>query len=136
MPGRAQWILFRWGQLRVGLLNIYAPNHVSACATFWTQLLESLPSADTRCIGGDFNMIEAPTDQCSESQTTIHGSKLATWECLCMSLQIKDGWHHPGFVGSQRLHFSQSNRWVGGTNLLRIDRMYVSDSLEERGGTI
>ena len=67
MPGRAQWIVFLWGQLRVGLLNAYAPNHASACATFWSQILESLPSVDTWCIGGDFNMIEALEDQCGGS---------------------------------------------------------------------
>ena len=79
MSSGAQWILFHWGQLRVGLLNIYVSNHASARATFWSQLLESLPSANTWCIAEDFNMIEAPEDRSGGSQTTIHGSKLAAW---------------------------------------------------------
>ena len=36
VPVHAQWIIFCWGQLRVGLLNIYAPNHASARAMFWS----------------------------------------------------------------------------------------------------
>ena len=136
MPGRAQWILFCWGQLRVGLLNIYAPNHASARATFWSQLLESLPSADSWCIGGDFNMIETPEDRCRGSQITVHGSERAAWEQLCMTMRLEDAWHHPGFSrGSRSLQFSRSDRRVGGTNLSRIDRMYISEDSGMRGGT-
>ena len=40
-------------------------------AEFWTQIADALPSADEWCIGGDFNMLEAPEDRCGGSQTTI-----------------------------------------------------------------
>ena len=55
IPGRAQWMLFQWGEVRMGILNLYAPNHESARAEFWTQIADALPSADEWCIGGDFS---------------------------------------------------------------------------------
>lgn len=73
-------------------------------------------------------MIEAPSDRIGGSHTTIHGSKLAAWERLCMTLWIDDVWHHEGFGQEQdSLTFSRSVRRVGGSNLSRIDRFYVSD---------
>ena len=98
VPGRAQWLLLQWGQTRVGLLNLYALNHASARATFWFQISESLPRANAWCVGGDFNMLETVEDRCSGSQTTMHGSKLAAWEQICMFLRLEDVWHHLGFA--------------------------------------
>ena len=34
------------------------------------------------------------------------------------------------------MHFSRSDNQVGGTNLSRINSLYISDSCEQRGGTI
>ena len=44
IPGRAQWMIFQWGHVRLGLLNLYAPNHESARAEFWMQIVDALPS--------------------------------------------------------------------------------------------
>ena len=77
VQGRAQWIMLQWGHLRVGMLNIYAPNHTSARARFWEQILEALPQADAWCAGGDFNMIEDMYDLCGGNLTIVHGSELA-----------------------------------------------------------
>src|SRR5271156_1631374 len=53
-----------------------------------------------------------------------------------MTLRIDDVWHHAGF-GHERdsLLFSRSDQRIGGTNLSRIDRFYVSDWLGARGGS-
>ena len=119
------------------MYNVYTPNHASAHAIFCSQILESLPSANTWCIGEDFNMIEAPEDQCGGSKTMVYGSELATWESLCMALWLEDARHHTGYArGNRNLHFSRFDRWAGGTNLLRIDRMYISNDFGARGGTI
>ena len=54
-----------------------------------------------------------------------------------MSLRIDDVWHHQGFGREQRsLLFSHSDRRIGGTNLSRIDRFYVSDWLGARGSSV
>ena len=137
VPGRAQWILLQWGEIRLGLLNLYAPNHASARTVFWTQITDALPSADEWCIGGDFNMIEAPEDRCGGGHVTVHGSELAAWERLCLSLRISDVWHSVGFSReSGSLHFSRSDRRIGSTNLSRLDRMYASDLILDRGGSV
>ena len=87
--------------------------------------------------GGDFNMIEAPEDRCRGTQVTVHGSELAAWERLCMTLRIADVWHSEGFSRERdSLLFSRSDRRIGSTNLSRIDRMYVSDLLLDRGGSV
>ena len=53
-----------------------------------------------------------------------------------MTMRLEDAWHHPGFSrGSRSLQFSRSDRRVGGTNLSRIDRLYISEDFGMRGGT-
>ena len=137
IPGRAQWMLVQWGEIRLGLLNLYAPNHESARADFWSQIADSLPMADEWCIGGDFNMLEAAEDRCGGSQITVRGSELAAWERLCMSLRIVDVWHSEGFSHEKdSLLFSRSDRRIGSSILSRIDRFYVSDLLLDRGGSV
>ena len=44
VPGRAQWLVIQWGQQRLGMLNVYAPNHASARAVFWTEVALGLPA--------------------------------------------------------------------------------------------
>ena len=61
-PGRAQWLVIQWGQQRLGMLNVYAPNHASARAIFWTEVALGLPAADSWCVGGGFNMLERAED--------------------------------------------------------------------------
>ena len=137
VQGRAQWMVLQWGQVRVGLLNIYAPNHASARAVFWEQILAALPRVDSWCVGGDFNMIEDVQDRRGGSLTTVHGAELAAWERLCLALHIEDAWHHPSFSRrADSLLFSRSDRRVGGMNMSRIDRFYVSGPVGDWGGHI
>lgn len=77
MPGRAQWLILQWGGLTCGFLNLYALNHESACAGFWSQIANALPSVDEWCIVGDFNMIEASEDRRGGGPVTNHGLEFA-----------------------------------------------------------
>ena len=77
VPGRAQWVILQLGSDRWGFLDVYAPNHASVRADFWSQIAEALPLADAWCLGGDFNMLEAPDDRQGGASTTVHGSELA-----------------------------------------------------------
>ena len=82
-------------------------------------------------------MIEVPFDHIFGSHVTIHGSELASWERLCMSLRIDDVWHHEVFGREQgSLLFSNSDRQIGGSNLSWIDQFYVNDWLGACGGSI
>ena len=44
--------------LKLGFLNIYAPNSRGARKEFWFKIGFDLPSVDHWCMVGDFNMIE------------------------------------------------------------------------------
>ena len=59
VSGRAQFITLQYHDALVGFLNVYAPNQASARAEFWVRLATSLPSVDSWCVGGDFNMLES-----------------------------------------------------------------------------
>ena len=105
--------------------------------SFGHGLLLHFPRADCWCMGTDFNMLESLDDRVGGSQTLVHGQELAAWEQLCMTLRISDAWSHEGFsraVGS--LSFSRSDRRLGGTNLSKLDKFYISDSVGERAGTV
>ena len=80
-------------------------------------------------------MIETLEDRQGGSQVTVHGSELAAWERLCMALGLHDVWHLADFARERdSLGFSRSDRRIGGMNLSRIDRIYVSDALSDYGG--
>ena len=97
-------MIIQWRGLRHGFLSIYAPNHESAQAALWTQLIDALPSVDAWCIAGDFNMIESPEDRQGGSQITVHGTELAAWERLCMALGLQDVWHLADFAREGQSH--------------------------------
>lgn len=104
-----------------------------AHVSFWLQVAESLPNANALCVGNDFNMTEAIEETCGGSHTTIQGSKLVAWEILCMFLRLEDAWHCLASTkGSGSLSFSQSYWRIGGTNLFRIDRWTLMNSLVTR----
>ena len=91
---------------------------------------------DAWCIAGDFNMIESLKDRQGGSQIMVHGIELAAWEQLCMALGLHDVWHLADLARERdSLGFSRSDRRIGGMNLSRIDRIYVSDALSDYGGT-
>ena len=46
VPGRAQWITMQWQGRTIGFVNLYAPNHASARAKFWSCLVDALPLAE------------------------------------------------------------------------------------------
>lgn len=59
------------------------------------------------------------------------------WERLCLALWIVDIWHLYGFIRERDIFlFSWSARCIGGMNLFWIQRMYVSDLLGNRDGSM
>ena len=40
------------GVAHLELLNVYAPNHASACEIFWIEVALSLLVVDSWCVGG------------------------------------------------------------------------------------
>ena len=56
---------------------------------------------------------------------------------MCLKLSILDAWHMPNVYRSQgSLHFSRSDRRIGGTNISRLDRFYVGEAFFLNGGNI
>ena len=135
--GCAQVVTVQYHGGILGILNVYAPNHASARAEFWSRIASSLLRANCWCMGGDFNMLESLDDRVGGSQTSVHDRELAAWELLCMTMRILDAWSHEGFArAAGSLCFSRSDRRLGGTNLSRLDRFYIRYSVGERGGTM
>ena len=63
IPGRSQYIVIKIKDLTFGVLNIYAPNQVAERIEFWSSLTNRLPTLDSWCMAGDFNMIERIDDR-------------------------------------------------------------------------
>ena len=94
------------------VVNVYATNHVSACAILWERILQTLPRAvDIWIMGGYFNMMEDPQDRRSGSMITIQGQELANWERLVLGLRLYDAWHLSDiWKDTNSLRFSRSNQ--------------------------
>jgi hypothetical protein len=82
-------------------------------------------------------MIENVDDRIGGRNVVVHGYELAEWEKLCMKLRMQDVWSLQNFVRSSNSSvFSRSDRKMMGSNLSRIDRIYVSDFMGGIGGMI
>lgn len=105
--GRAIWICIdneKFG--RLGFLGIYAPNSSGERAALWRELSTCIDSSHRWIVGGDFNMIEATSDQIGGLGTTIAGSERRAWQHLARHLQLEDTFQHQ----SGHLRFSWDNR--------------------------
>ena len=95
--GRAQYVIMKFHNKKVGFLNLYAPNSSRERLKMWIELDSSLPVVDHCCIAGDFNMIEDPDDRSGERGATMHGLELTAWENFTISRRLLDVWHVPFF---------------------------------------
>ena len=71
--GRAQYVIMKFYNKKVGFLNLYAPNSSRERLKMWIELDSSLPVVDhwTRCVAGDFHMIEDLEDRSGEGLVII-----------------------------------------------------------------
>ena len=86
---RAQFIVLKLLEKKVGFLNVYAPNSTRGREQFWCQLWNDLPVMDHWCIVGDFNMLEDPFDRMGGSTVTISGAELAQWKNYALNLACR-----------------------------------------------
>ncbi|EFJ35491.1 hypothetical protein SELMODRAFT_404939 [Selaginella moellendorffii] len=65
VPGRAQCVQFKIGDMLVGLLNVYAPAGSSfKRADFWNELVHRIPAQPSAwMVTGDFNFVEEELDK-------------------------------------------------------------------------
>ena len=73
VQGRAQCVLLQLEGEVWGVLNIYAPNQASNRKRFWIDMYNKIPQANHWCVGGDFNMLEDPSDRTGGNARTIRG---------------------------------------------------------------
>ena len=134
---RAQYVVFQIGEIKWGLLNLYAPNSEAARSRFWTEILSQIPQIDHWALVGDFNMLEDVQDRQGGSLRIISGAEFREWERLCMSLGLVDLWSVQSFSRlPESLSFSRSDRRIAGVNLSRLDRFYGDAFMWNRGGQL
>ena len=115
---RAQYIVFQIGEIKWGLLNLYAPNSEAARTRFWSGILSKIPQQiDHWALVGDFNMIEDVQDRQDGSLRTICGSELRAWERLCVWLTFGQ---FPPSIDYRNPHLFQDliDAWRGSTFLV------------------
>ena len=135
VEGRALYVLLKWNRLQIGVLNIYAPNSAPERAIFWRMLATTLPDAEAWVMAGDFNMTEHLGDRKGGTQRPISGAELDSWAFLIGKIGVKDTWGSSLRRSSHSLYFSRAAGNARGGCLARLDRIYISSSLEELGGS-
>ena len=134
--GRAQYVIMKFHNKKVGFLNLYARNSSRERLKMWIELDSSLPVVGHWCIARDFNMIEDPEDKSGERGAIVHGLELSAWENFTISRRLLDVWHLPTFGKLHNsLMFSRSDRRLNGANRSRVDRIYV-DLFVVIGGSV
>ena len=86
-------------------------------------------------MAGDFNMTEHLGDRKGGTQRPLHGAELDSWAFLIGKIGVKDTWGSSLRRCSHSLHFSRAAVNARGGSLARLDRIYISSSLEELGGS-
>ena len=126
LPGRALLVSIPWNpQIRINILNVYAPNDPTSNAALWESIHDgiiNLPQPDV--ILGDFNFVEDPLDRLpahSDNPATVDN-----WQSLKSHLSLTDGWQAT-FPNSLSYTFAQSVRQGGHQS--RIDRIYIQESM-------
>jgi hypothetical protein len=98
VPSRAQWITYSMDNQVIGMLNIYAPNKSHERATFWTQIANNLPLADSWLVGGDFNIVEREGDHSTNTPKKLSNEEREAWDQLVMRLGLEDVWNSDDFT--------------------------------------
>ena len=116
-------------------MNVYVPNSRTKRATFWEHIRLQVAGAEEWCTGGDFNMIESIHDSSNNNPIVLQRKERKQWEKLCVHLNLRDIWHSDNFQRKRdSLLFSRSDGRNNGPTLSRIDRIYVGEALEAKGG--
>ncbi|EFJ09730.1 hypothetical protein SELMODRAFT_427755 [Selaginella moellendorffii] len=137
VPGRAQCVQFKIGDMLVGLLNVYAPaGSSSERADFWNELVHRIPAQpSTWMVMGDFNFVEEVlVKDGGEMRDKRTSRERAMWAQLVLALGLEDTYNIPGFVQHQPRFTWQEHQQQGIQR--RLDRFYVSSELCRNSGKL
>ena len=137
-PGRAQYVVLNISSaLQLGIINVYGFSHPGPRAMMWAHLARvQLPEAQW-ILAGDFNNIESVNDkQGGSAKTSISTRELESWNKLLVTLGVRDAFHIGSFHRKNTKAFTWSNIHRDDTMIqTRIDRIYITPQLEQKGGT-
>ncbi|KAI0041974.1 DNase I-like protein, partial [Auriscalpium vulgare] len=128
VPGRAAILTMTWHHdLRLTVLNVYAPTAPGPQATFWDQVLEAwqlsgLPAPDFFL--GDHNIVDNANDRAPPRAE--NAAALEAFRGLCLALNVQDAWR-ASYPDSRQFTFRSLGRTPQTHS--RLDRIYVAAPL-------
>ncbi|RDB23311.1 Transposon TX1 uncharacterized protein [Hypsizygus marmoreus] len=128
IPGRALMIVIPWhAELKLAILNVYAPNAARENGEFWTTLKGKWEDVNSRLpfpdlMLGDFNVVEDAIDRLpSHPDSPTAAEPLAD---LKSTFQLQDGWRE---VHPTDKKYSFFQKATGSQS--RIDRIYTTPQI-------
>ena len=120
--GRILSVLVHYCNTPINLINVYAPNTISARKIFFEGLHDHFLSRGNLIVGGDFNCVGSSVDKFRSDD--IHATDKKSLSSLQSDFSLIDVWRkcHPRVVS-----FTWSN--ASNTQASRLDRFLVSRSL-------
>lgn len=114
-------MLIQVNSINLNVVNIHAPNVISACKTFFEHLNEYFLSHGDLVIAGDFNCVDNPLDRLT---STVYASNKKCLRALQGDFCLSDVWRkrNPSVVV-----FTWSNN--DHSQASRLDRFIISRSL-------
>ena len=137
--GRAQYVVLRLQPgLTVGLINVYASNQSSDRAELWNSLLSLNLEVTEWILAGDFNMLESQEDKRGGAEKLGQRRReKAVWQRLLLNFGLMDAGNADEIRKQAGHHFTWNNRRAHPNNIeARLDRIYVSQNLLQRGGKL
>ncbi|KZP11168.1 DNase I-like protein, partial [Athelia psychrophila] len=124
VPGRVAMLSIQWhNNLKLKILNVYAPNGATENGAFWSEIQNTLEEKDLPkpdMMLGDHNTVEDSIDRLpnrSDSATTVDPLRE-----LQTKLGLIDGWRTTNPT-------DKAFTWTNGRSHSRIDRIYVSRTI-------
>jgi exonuclease III len=120
--GRALQITIPWRKdIKLTLLNIYAPNNATENETFWNDLKNKIPDdKKPDVLLGDFNLVEDALDRLPAHRD--HAGATTALSDLKAHLHLRDGWRH---INPDTKNYTYSQVRPQGSIKSRLDRIYV-----------
>jgi exonuclease III len=136
--GRAQFITLHLpDNSSLTIINIYAPRSSRDRAPLWRRVSDAEFVADHLIMGGDFNHLEEVNNRGLVVERWMHRRETASWHHMTLQYGLEDVWTMDSYRKMSKKDYTFNNERSGpGSIVSRIDKLFVSQELDSRGGRI
>jgi len=119
------------------IINVYASQTSTERALLWNKITQVDFTSDHIILGGDFHHFESTDQESTPGTRRMHRREAAAWHRMTLRYGLTDAWLLDSFHKQSEKEFTYDNGRAGRKSAVsRIDKIMISQTVEERGGRI